>query len=216
MRLVLLGAPGVGKGTQAKLLHDRLGLPPISTGEILRAAAQSGSPLGQEASDFMERGDLVPDDVIIRVVEERLRDPDCRKGFLLDGFPRTLPQAEALDAMLGRQKQALDAAISLAVPRDEVLSRLAGRRTCKDCGAMYNLTLSPPRAEGVCDRCGDELYQRNDDGEETIRARLEVYERETAPLHDYYRRRSLLREVDGSGTTGEVHSRVLGALGVPE
>ena len=162
----------------------------------------------------MDQGELVPDEVMIGIVEEQLTRERCKRGFMLDGFPRTVAQAEALEAMLGRRRCPLDAAVSLRVPFDEVVERLSGRRTCKTCGTMFHVAFDPPKSPNTCDKCGDELYQRNDDQEETIRARLDVYERATAPLRDYDRSRGQLREVDGIGSTDEVHSRILSGIGV--
>ena len=212
MRLVLLGPPGAGKGTQAKLLQEHFDIPQISTGDILRRAAKEGTPFGKRAKKYMDRGELVPDSVILDIVEERLSADDCHKGFLLDGFPRTVVQAEAFQTMLDRQNQALDGAVSLRVPRQKLVARLSGRRTCRQCGAMYHVRFNPPKKEGVCDQCGGDLYQRADDREETIEARMEVYDRESAPLLEHFRQKGLLREVDGSKTTDEVFREILRQL----
>ena len=212
MRLVLLGPPGAGKGTQAKLLQEHFDIPQISTGDILRRAAKEGTPFGKRAKKYMDRGELVPDSVILDIVEERLSADDCHKGFLLDGFPRTVVQAEAFQTMLDRQNQVLDGAVSLRVPRQKLVARLSGRRTCRQCGAMYHVRFNPPKKEGVCDQCGGDLYQRADDREETIEARMEVYDRESAPLLEHFRRKGLLREVDGSKTTDEVFREILRQL----
>ncbi|MBI2963481.1 MAG: adenylate kinase [Deltaproteobacteria bacterium] len=212
MRIVLLGPPGAGKGTQAKLLEERFGIPQISTGDILRQAVQDGTPLGMQAKQCMDRGELVPDSVIIDIVAARLAAEDCRDGFLLDGFPRTVAQAEAFDAMLQRRQLALDATVDLHVPRAELIERLSGRRTCRQCGHMFHLRFDPPSKQNVCDECGGVLYQRDDDCEETIAARMEVYERQTAPLREYFRDKGLLREVDGSRDSGEVFAQILHRL----
>jgi adenylate kinase len=212
VRIVLLGAPGAGKGTQAKLLHDHFGIPQISTGEMLRQAVQSGAALGKEAKRFMDRGELVPDSVILDLVNDRLSASGSRRGFLLDGFPRTVAQAEAFEIMLAERKLALDGAVSLRVPSAILVARLSGRRTCRQCGAMYHVRFNPPKAECVCDRCGGELYQRDDDREETIEARMEVYERQSAPVYDHFRARGLLREVDGTGSSEEVFRKILRQL----
>ena len=212
MRLVLLGPPGAGKGTQAKLLQEHFDIPQISTGDILRRAAKEGTTFGRRAKKYMDRGELVPDSVILDIVEERLSADDCHKGFLLDGFPRTVVQAEAFQTMLDRQNQVLDGAVSLRVPRQKLVARLSGRRTCRQCGAMYHVRFNPPKKEGVCDQCGGDLYQRADDREETIEARMEVYDRESAPLLEHFRRKGLLREVDGSKTTDEVFREILRQL----
>ena len=212
MRLVLLGPPGAGKGTQAKRLEDHFQIPQISTGDILRQAVKDGTVLGRQAKEFMDRGELVPDSVIIDIVDPRLAAEDCRRGFLLDGFPRTVAQAEALDKMLERSNTVLDGVISLRVPPAELVARLSGRRTCRQCGAMYHVRFNPAKKSSVCDRCGAELYQRADDQEETIASRMEVYEREAAPLLDHFRQKGLLLEVDGMGGSDEVFALILKQL----
>jgi len=213
VRLVLLGPPGAGKGTQAKLLQEHFRIPKISTGDILREAVKDGTSLGKQAKEYMDRGELVPDAVIIDIVQERLAAADCRDGFLIDGFPRTVAQAEALEEMLARRDLALDGAISLRVPRKELVKRLSGRRTCRQCGTMFHIRFNPPKKDLVCDNCGGELYQRDDDREETIEARMEVYDRESAPLHEHFRDLGALYEVDGSKTTDQVFQQILRKLG---
>ncbi len=213
MRIILLGPPGAGKGTQAKLLVERLQVPQISTGDMLRAAVKAGTPLGLEARAVMEKGGLVPDAVIIGLVKERLAAPDCAPGFILDGFPRTVAQAEALDGLLGTLGLKLDHVLCLEVPSEELVTRIAGRRTCK-CGAMYHVQFSPSRAAGRCDACGAETFQREDDREETVRRRLEVYEAQTAPLVRFYQQRGLLRRIPGTGEISEIFARMVHALGV--
>lgn len=212
-RVVLLGPPGAGKGTQAKLLQEKFAACQISTGDILRKAVAERTPLGQEAAQYIDRGALVPDDVIIKLVGERLKDRDCEAGFILDGFPRTIPQAESLDAILQQMRLNLNRVLSVQVPRTVIIERLSGRRSCKDCGALAHVVFSPPAREGVCDRCGGQLYQRQDDEEETVANRLKVYDNQTAPLVNYYRQRNLLREIDGVGTVDEIRARVIEALG---
>ena len=209
MRIVVLGPPGAGKGTQCRLLEQRLGVPQVSTGDMLRAVVRSESPLGNEVKYHMERGELVPDAVMVALVEERLEQPDCADGFLLDGFPRNLNQVSELERLLADKGAAIDAAISFEVPYDELIRRLSGRRTCEQCHRMYHVELSPPRAEGICDQCGGELFQREDDREETIRARLDVYRRQAAPMREYFRAVDALREIDGVGPAAEVHARIL-------
>jgi adenylate kinase len=201
MRIVLLGGPGSGKGTQAKKLTEKIGVPQISTGDIFRAALKEGTPMGLKAKTYMDKGELVPDDVVIGVVEERLSKPDLDKGYMLDGFPRTLPQAQALDNILNGQEKSIDHAILVDVPDGELVARLSGRRTCRnsDCGAMFHVMFNRPNKEGICDKCGGELYQRDDDSEATIRERLTVYNDQTAPLIDYYEGKGLLRRVNGVG-----------------
>jgi len=213
VRVVLLGPPGAGKGTQAKWLQERFEACQVSTGDILRKAVAEQTPLGKQAAAYINRGALVPDSLIVDLVAERLKEKDCDKGFVLDGFPRTISQAESLEEILKKMRLALDCVLSVQVPHRVIVERLAGRRTCKGCGALYHLTLDPPSKEGVCDRCGGELYQRDDDREETITARLKVYEAQTAPLVNYYRERGMLREIDGVGKVDEIGSRVLQALG---
>jgi adenylate kinase len=212
VRLVLLGPPGAGKGTQAKLLQDHFHIPQISTGDILRQAVTDGTALGKQAKEYMDLGELVPDSVINDIVEERLAADDCRAGFLLDGFPRTVAQAEAFEKMLERRNLVLDGAISLRVPREELVARLSGRRTCRQCGAMYHVRFNPPASDMTCDRCGGDLYQRDDDREETIEARMEVYDKQSGPLREHFREKGLLREVDGAKGTDEVFEQILGAL----
>lgn len=212
-RVVLLGPPGAGKGTQAKLLQDKFAACQISTGDILRKAVTEKTPLGQEAAQYIDRGALVPDEVIVRLVAERLKEKDCEKGFILDGFPRTIPQAESLDAILKEMRLSLNRVLSVQVPRAVIIERLAGRRSCKSCGALSHMVFNPPKKAGVCDHCGGELYQRHDDEEETVANRLKVYENQTAPLVNYYRQRNLLREIDGVGAVDEIRVRVLNALG---
>lgn len=213
MRLVLLGAPGAGKGTQAKLLQDHFEIPQISTGDILRQAVKDGTPLGKQAKEFMDRGELVSDSVINDIVEVRLAAEDCAAGFLLDGFPRTVAQAEALENLLTRRHLELDAVINLRVPRRDLVERLSRRRTCRQCGAMYHVQFNPPARDLVCDHCGGELYQRADDREETIEARMEVYDRQSAPLRDYFLRKTLLREVNGAGDAEKVFAQILREVG---
>ena len=214
MRIILLGPPGAGKGTQAKLLIERLGIPQISTGDMLRAAVKAGAPLGAEAKAYMDRGGLVPDAVIIGLVRERLQVPDCSRGYILDGFPRTEAQAEALETTLKDLHLTLDRVLCLEVPSEYLVSRIAGRRTCRNCGAMYHLRFSPSKGEGLCDSCGGETYQRDDDREETVRQRLLVYEEQTAPLIRFYDGRGLLRRISGTGEIAEIFARMVKSLGV--
>jgi len=211
-RFVLLGPPGAGKGTQAKLLQEKFAACQISTGDILRKAVTAQTPLGIEAAQYIDRGALVPDDVIVKLVAEQLKDKDCEKGFILDGFPRTIPQAESLDTILQQMRLSLNRVLSVQVPREVIIERLSGRRSCKDCGGLSHVVFSPPAREGVCDRCGGELYQRHDDEEETVAHRLKVYEKQTAPLVNYYRQRNLLREIDGVGAVDEIRARIIEAL----
>lgn len=212
MRVVLLGPPGAGKGTQARVLQTTFGIPQISTGDLLRDAVRSGTPLGKQAQAYMDRGELVPDSVVTSLVGERTKQADCAKGFLLDGFPRTIAQADAIASELERRSQNLDAVISIVVPRQELVERLSGRWICRSCQAMYHERFTPPKKNGVCDACGGELYQRSDDSAETVNARLEVYERSTAPLLSYYRERGLLHNIDGLGTPETISQRMITTL----
>jgi adenylate kinase len=214
MRLVLLGPPGAGKGTQAARLVKKHGAPQLSTGDMLRAAVAAKTPVGLKAKAIMDAGALVPDDVVIGIIGERIDDPDCARGFILDGFPRTVAQADALHKMLTQLGGSVEYAVSLAVPNDELLKRLSGRRTCRDCGAMYHIIFDPPTNSGLCNKCNGELYQRDDDHEDIISSRLEVYERETTPLLDYYRKNRQLVEVDGIGGRDDVLGRILSRVGV--
>lgn len=214
MRLVLLGAPGAGKGTQAKILVEKYGIPQISTGDLLRAAVAAGTALGKEAKSYMDKGELVPDSVVLGMVEERLKQDDCKKGYILDGFPRNTKQAEALDKMLSSLNMSLTAALSVDVPFEDLMKRLTGRRTCKACGQMYNVYFNPPKKEGICDKCGGELFQRDDDKEETIKKRLDVYNAQTAPLIDYYGKKGILKSVSGIGSIDDIFKKVCNALGL--
>ncbi|MBI3989454.1 MAG: adenylate kinase [candidate division NC10 bacterium] len=208
MRLILLGPPGAGKGTQAGLLKKRYSIPQVSTGDILRQAVAEGTPLGIQARSYMGKGVLVPDEVVIRIVRERLKKPDCEKGYILDGFPRTVVQAQAFEAM----DEPLDHALSLEVQEEELVRRLTGRRICETCGALFHIDFRLPRDSGICDQCGGRLSQRDDDREETVRRRLEVYRAETASLMDHYARRGILWRVEGQGTVQEVFRRILEVL----
>ena len=210
MRIVLLGAPGSGKGTQSKLLIEKYKIPQISTGDLLRAAVSAGSELGRKAKAAMDAGQLVSDDVVLGMIQERLSKPDSRAGFILDGFPRNIPQAQALDAMLARMSQPLQLALLVDVDSEVLMKRLTGRRTCSNasCGAIYNIYFTPPKAPGRCDKCGSNLAHRSDDNENTVRSRLQVYEQQTAPLVTYYKAQGKLRTVRGSGSVNEIFKNV--------
>jgi adenylate kinase len=212
MRIVLVGPPGAGKGTQAQFITSHLAIANISTGDLFRANVSQGTPLGIEAKKYMDSGDLVPDEVTIKMVRERLAEDDARDGFLLDGFPRNVPQAEVLGAMLDELGTKLDAVLELVVDDDEVVRRLAGRRTCRTCGTVWHVDFDPPTREGVCDRCGGELFQRDDDREKTVRHRLEVYNDQTAPLVSYYADLGLLIGIDATGPVEDVTERAIAAL----
>lgn len=212
VRLLMFGAPGVGKGTQAAVLCGRLGIPHLATGDMLRAAIRGGTPEGLEARAIVERGELVPDALISALVGARLALPDMQDGFILDGFPRTVGQAEYLDRALGASGRAVDAVVNITVPEREIAARLGGRRVCPSCGASYHVAFQPPRTADVCDACGGRLERRADDAEDVVRGRLEVYVRQTAPVLEHYRAAGLLREVDGVGTPAEVSGRIEAVL----
>jgi adenylate kinase len=212
MDLILFGPPGAGKGTQAQFLVDTFGVPQISTGDILRAAVKAGTPLGIKAKEIMGQGGLVSDDIVLGIVAERLKEDDCSKGFVLDGFPRTIPQAVALDEILKDACRSIDHVISLEVDIDEIVKRLSGRRSCSVCGKGYHQSYDPPETVGVCGVCGAPLVQREDDREETVRNRLAVYEEQTAPLKDYYLEKNLLRSILGMGPIIGVQQRIAKAL----
>jgi len=212
MNLILLGAPGSGKGTQAKFLVRKYSIPQISTGDILREEVKSGTVLGLKAKEYMDKGQLVPDEVVVGMVEERVKKGDCTTGFILDGFPRTVAQADALEGTLQRMKKALSRVILVNVDEDELVKRLTGRRVCEKCGAGYHVIFDPPKQEGVCDKCQGKLYQRDDDKESTIRNRLKVYNNQTAPLIEYYQKKQLLSVVDGMGSIEEIFGRISKAL----
>ena len=212
MNLILLGAPGSGKGTQAKFLVQKYSIPQISTGDILREEVKSGTVLGLKAKEYMDKGQLVPDEVVVGMVEERVKKGDCTTGFILDGFPRTVAQADALEGTLQRMKKALSRVILVNVDEDELVKRLTGRRVCEKCGAGYHVIFDPPKQEGVCDKCQGKLYQRDDDKESTIRNRLKVYNNQTAPLIEYYQKKQLLSLVDGMGSIEEIFGRISKAL----
>ncbi len=211
--LILLGPPGAGKGTQAEKISELYGIPHISTGDIFRDNLKRGTELGLRAKEYMDRGELVPDEVVIGIVRQRLSEPDCEKGFVLDGFPRTVAQADALKEMLAELGRSLDHVLNIQVPDSTVVERLTARRTCRSCGAVYHLKFNPPREEGKCDACGGELYVRDDDREETVRSRLEEYRAKTQPLIDYYRAEGLLRNIDGVASMEEVLSSIRKVLG---
>ena len=210
MKLILLGAPGAGKGTQAEVLCKELDIPTISTGNILRAAVKNGTPVGLKAKEYMDAGKLVPDEVIIGVISERLAEADCQNGFILDGVPRTIPQAEALE----KAGISFDAVVSIEISDEEIVERMAGRRVCTACGAPYHVKNMPPKVEGVCDACGGKLEARADDKPEVVRDRLQVYHKETAPLKDFYAARNLLKTVDNQPTVAETTTAILNALGL--
>ena len=209
MKLILLGAPGAGKGTQADILCKELDIPTISTGNILRAAIKNGTPTGMKAKAYMDAGKLVPDDVIIGIITERVAEEDCANGYILDGVPRTIAQAEAME----QAGIVFDAVVSIEISDETIMERMSGRRVCETCGASYHLVAVPPKQEGVCDKCGGKLVQRKDDAPETVKARLEVYHKETEPLKDFYEKRGLLKSVENQPTVAETSQAILHALG---
>ena len=209
MDMILLGLPGVGKGTQAKKLEKSLEIPHIATGDIFRKAIKNETPLGKKAKSFIDAGELVPDEVTIGIVEARLNEADCEDGFILDGFPRTIAQAEALDQILAEQNRELDLAIYLQAEIDILVKRLAGRRVCEDCGAVYHIENDPPEVDGVCDKCGGKVVQRSDDQEETVKKRIEVNKEKTAKLADYYQKKGILHEVQSTGGIDKVQQKLI-------
>ena len=209
MKMILLGAPGAGKGTQAEILNKELGIPTISTGNILRAAVKNGTPTGLKAKEYMDAGKLVPDEVIIGGITERLQEEDCAKGYILDGVPRTIAQAEALE----KAGIAFDAVVSIEISDEEIMERMGGRRGCEACGSSYHVVAVPPKQEGICDACGGKLVQRKDDAPETVKARLQVYHNETEPLKNFYESRGLLKSVDNLPSVAEMSKSILKALG---
>ncbi|KAF6567025.1 adenylate kinase [Paenibacillus sp. SEL3] len=212
MNILIMGPPGAGKGTQADVIVKEFGIPHISTGDAFRLAMKQGTPIGIKAKEYIDKGELVPDDVTIGIVEERLQQPDCKKGFLLDGFPRTLAQAEALDQILGRLNTKLDDVINLKVDSDNLLARITGRRVCKTCGTSYHIVFNPPKVEGICDKDGGELYQRPDDNEDSVRTRLDEYSNKTAPLLTFYENQNLLRHIDGEQDIDVVSQNIVSLL----
>ena len=213
MNLILLGPPGAGKGTQAQRLVDRLKVPQISTGDLLRAAVREGTGLGKQAKEYMDAGKLVPDSIVVGMLEERIKQDDCTPGCILDGFPRAVSQAEALGGMFSGLGRALDHVVSIEVPEEELVKRLTGRRSCPKCGAMFHVMFSPPKQEGVCDKCSGELITRADDNEDTIRNRIAVYREQTEPLKKFYEGQGLLRPVEGTGTPQDIAGKIAEVIG---
>ena len=213
MKMILVGPPGAGKGTQAKRITERLNIPQISTGDMFRAAVKDGTEMGLKAKEYMDKGALIPDEVVIGVVKERVEKPDCIGGFILDGFPRTLDQARALDSLLKDMGEGIDHVVVIDVPDDDLVRRLSGRRTCRNCGYMYHVEFNPPKKPGICDKCGGELYQRDDDKEETIRNRLKTYHAQTEPIINFYSKKGLVRKIDGTGSMKEVEEEIKREIG---
>lgn len=213
MKIIMLGAPGAGKGTQAKMIADRYAIPHISTGDIFRANIKNGTELGKKAKGYMDQGLLVPDELVCDLVVDRVQQPDCEKGYVLDGFPRTIPQAESLDAALAKLGTAMEYAINVDVPDENIVRRMSGRRACVTCGATYHIEHIPPKQEGICDRCGSALILRDDDKPETVTKRLDVYHTQTQPLIDYYNEKKILVDVDGTQPMDEVFNAIVDILG---
>jgi len=213
VKLLIMGPPGAGKGTQAEMLVKKLQITHISTGDMFRAAIKEGTEMGKKAKEYMDKGELVPDSVVVGMVKERLSQPDCAGGFLLDGFPRTVAQAEALDETLKTMEIKLDGVINIAVPREKLMARLTGRRICRSCGASYHILFNPSKVEGRCDTCGGELYQRSDDNEVAVGNRLDIYEAQTQPLIDYYSKQGLLKNINGDQEIKKVLADVLAIIG---
>ncbi|WP_053955664.1 adenylate kinase [Inediibacterium massiliense] len=213
MRLILLGPPGAGKGTQASSIVEKFAIPHISTGDIFRKNIKEGTDLGKKAKEYMDQGLLVPDELVVAIVEDRLQEQDCKNGFLLDGFPRTVKQAEALDQVLAKMNVAIDKTINVDVDKEMLVERAVGRRICKSCGATFHVKFNPPQKEGVCDKCGETLQQRADDTKETVSRRIEVYLNETQPLIDYYNKKQILVTIDGQQEISKVFKDILTALG---
>lgn len=213
MKIVLLGPPGAGKGTQAKSISNRYSIPHISTGDIFRKNISENTPLGIEAKSYMDNGQLVPDEVTINMVKDRLQQDDCKNGYLLDGFPRTVHQAEALDNFLTEREESIDTALLIEVPKEFILERMTGRRVCPSCGASYHIKFNPPANDGKCDLCGSDVIQRRDDTEETVKERLDVYENQTQPLIDFYKNKKQLSVVDGTQAINEVFESICKILG---
>ena len=213
MKIIMLGAPGAGKGTQAKQSADKYSIPHISTGDIFRANIKNGTELGKKAKQYMDQGALVPDELTCDLVMDRIQQDDCKNGFVLDGFPRTIPQAEALDAALGKINEKMDYAIDVDVSDENIVNRMSGRRACLNCGATYHLISIPPKVEGICDRCGSEIVLREDDKPETVQKRLKVYHEQTQPLIDYYKNQGILKSVDGTQPMDEVFKAIVTILG---
>ena len=213
MKIIMLGAPGAGKGTQAKMIADKYQVPHISTGDIFRANIKNGTELGKKAKEFMDKGQLVPDELTVEILLDRVAQDDCKNGYVLDGFPRTIPQADVLDKELTKLGDKVDYAINVDVPDENIIRRMSGRRACLKCGATYHIEHIPPKQEGICDTCGSELVQRDDDKPETVLNRLSVYHEQTQPLIDYYTEKNILKTVDGTKDMQEVFNEITGILG---
>ena len=212
MKIIMLGAPGAGKGPQAKMIAEKFGIPHISTGDIFRANIKNGTELGKKAKEYMDKGQLVPDELTVEILLDRVAADDCKNGYVLDGFPRTIPQADVLDKELTKLGDKVDFAINVDVPDENIVRRMSGRRACLKCGATYHIEHIPPKKEGICDKCGSELVQRDDDKPETVQNRLSVYHEQTQPLIDYYNKKNILKSVDGTKDMQEVFSDIVNIL----
>ncbi|MDO5381131.1 MAG: adenylate kinase [Eubacteriales bacterium] len=213
MKIIMLGAPGAGKGTQAKRIAEKYAIPHISTGDIFRANIKNNTELGQKAKTYMDKGELVPDELVVDLIMDRFKEADCANGYVLDGFPRTIPQAEALDKALSANNESVDFAINVEVPDENIINRMSGRRACVGCGATYHIQFNPTKVEGICDACGEKLILRDDDKPETVKNRLSVYHDQTQPLIDYYSKKGILAEVDGTQSMEDVFNSIVNVLG---
>lgn len=213
MKIIMLGAPGAGKGTQAKKIAEKYSIPHISTGDIFRANIKNNTELGQKAKTYMDKGELVPDELVVDLIMDRFKEADCANGYVLDGFPRTIPQAEALDKALSANGESVDYAVNVEVPDENIINRMSGRRACVGCGATYHIQFNAPKVEGVCDTCGEKLILRDDDKPETVKNRLSVYHEQTQPLIDYYSKKGVLAEVDGTQAMDDVFNAIVNVLG---
>ena len=213
MKIIMLGAPGAGKGTQAKKIAEKYSIPHISTGDIFRANIKNNTELGKKAKTYMDKGELVPDELVVDLIMDRFKEADCANGYVLDGFPRTIPQAEALDKALAANNETVDYAINVEVPDENIINRMSGRRSCKDCGAIFHVQYNPPKKENCCDVCGGELILRDDDKAETVKKRLDVYHTQTQPLIDYYTTQGVLKTVDGTAALDKVFQAIVEILG---
>ncbi len=213
MKIIMLGAPGAGKGTQAEMICEKYGLPHVSTGDIFRANIKNGTELGKEAKQYMDKGQLVPDELTVKILLDRVAQDDCKNGYVLDGFPRTIPQAEVLEDALNKLGDKIDYAINVEVPDENIINRMSGRRACVNCGATYHVVYAPTKVEGICDKCGEKLILRDDDKPETVKSRLDVYHKQTQPLIEFYSKKNILKEVDGTVSMNDVFNNIVAILG---
>ena len=213
MKIIMLGAPGAGKGTQAEMICEKYGLPHVSTGDIFRANIKNGTELGKEAKQYMDKGQLVPDELTVKILLDRVAQDDCKNGYVLDGFPRTIPQAEVLEEALNKLGDKIDYAINVEVPDENIINRMSGRRACVNCGGTYHVVYAPTKVEGICDKCGEKLILRDDDKPETVKSRLDVYHKQTQPLIEFYSKKNILKEVDGTVSMNDVFNSIVAILG---